>query len=108
MLIAGSADEAVAKVEAGGRMPDVMLVDYRLREGRVGTEAGLRIRALAGWDVPAMILTGEAGPECEMDAAAHGLEVVRKPVTPRQLRRVLDRSMAKRAATTAESVGTEA
>ena len=108
VLIAGSADEAAAKVEAGGRMPDVMLVDYRLREGRVGTEAVLRIRALAGWDVPAMILTGEAGPECEMDAAAHGLEVVRKPVTPRQLRRVLDRSMAKRAATAAESVGTEA
>ncbi|KAA0684246.1 PAS domain-containing protein [Roseomonas genomospecies 6] len=108
VLIAGSTDEAVAKVEADGRMPDVMLVDYRLREGRVGTEAVLSIRALAGWDVPAMILTGEAGPECETDAAAHGLEVVRKPVTPRQLRRVLDRSMAKRAAAAAESVGTEA
>lgn len=93
--IAGSTDEAVAKIEADGRMPDVMLVDYRLREGRVGTEAVVRVRALAGWDIPAMILTGEAGPECEMDAAAHGLEIVRKPVTPRQLRRVLDRAMAK-------------
>ncbi|WP_247895224.1 hybrid sensor histidine kinase/response regulator [Azospirillum brasilense] len=95
--IAGSTDEAVAKIEADGRMPDVMLVDYRLREGRVGTEAVVRVRAMAGWDVPAMILTGEAGPECETDAAAHGLEVVRKPVTPRQLRRVLDRAMAKQA-----------
>ncbi|WP_114858042.1 ATP-binding protein [Azospirillum brasilense] len=96
--IAGSTDEAVAKIEADGRLPDVMLVDYRLREGRVGTEAVVRVRAMAGRDVPAVILTGEAGPECEMDAAAHGLEVVRKPVTPRQLRRVLDRAMAKQAA----------
>ncbi|GAA4259057.1 PAS domain-containing protein [Azospirillum formosense] len=104
VLIAGSADEAVAKVEADGRMPDVMLVDYRLREGRIGTEAVVRVRAMAGWDVPAMILTGEAGPECETDAAAHGLEVVRKPVTPRQLRRVLDRAMAKQPRRTADSM----
>ncbi|TWA54319.1 signal transduction histidine kinase [Azospirillum baldaniorum] len=104
VLIAGSADEAVAKVETDGRMPNVMLVDYRLREGRVGTEAVVRVRAMAGWDVPAMILTGEAGPECETDAAAHGLEVVRKPVTPRQLRRVLDRAMAKQPRRTADSM----
>ncbi|MBK3773344.1 PAS domain-containing protein [Azospirillum brasilense] len=104
VLIAGSADEAVAKVEADGRTPDVMLVDYRLREGRVGTEAVVRVRAMAGWDVPAMILTGEAGPECETDAAAHGLEVVRKPVTPRQLRRVLDRAMATQSKRTADSM----
>ncbi|KAA0680528.1 hybrid sensor histidine kinase/response regulator [Azospirillum brasilense] len=104
VLIAGSADEAVAKVEADGRTPDVMLVDYRLREGRVGTEAVVRVRAMAGWDMPAMILTGEAGPECETDAAAHGLEVIRKPVTPRQLRRVLDRAMAKQSKRMADSM----
>ncbi|AWJ87700.1 two-component hybrid sensor and regulator (modular protein) (plasmid) [Azospirillum sp. TSH58] len=105
--IAGSTDEAVAKIQADGRMPDVMLVDYRLREGRVGTEAVVRVRAMAGWDVPAMILTGEAGPECETDAAAHGLEVVRKPVTPRQLRRVLERAMAKQAKTADAMTGAE-
>ncbi|CAO3454319.1 hypothetical protein [Azospirillum argentinense] len=105
--IAGSTDEAVAKIEADGRMPDVMLVDYRLREERVGTEAVVRVRAMAGWDVPAVILTGEAGPECETDAAAHGLEVVRKPVTPRQLRRVLDRAMAKQAKTADAAAGAE-
>ncbi|CAO3379479.1 hypothetical protein [Azospirillum argentinense] len=105
--IAGSTDEAVAKIEADGRMPDVMLVDYRLREERVGTEAVVRVRAMAGWNVPAVILTGEAGPECELDAAAHGLEVVRKPVTPRQLRRVLDRAMAKQAKTAEAATGAE-
>ncbi|WP_247895831.1 hybrid sensor histidine kinase/response regulator [Azospirillum brasilense] len=107
VLIAGSTDEAVTKVQADGRMPDVMLVDYRLREGRVGTEAVRRVRAMAGRDVPAMILTGEAGPECETDAAAHGLEVVRKPVTPRQLRRVLERAMAKQAKTAEAMTGAE-
>ena len=93
VLIAGSTDQAVERVQEAGRFPDVMLVDYRLREGRVGTEAVLRIRAMAGRAIPAMILTGESGPECEEDARAHGLKVIRKPVTPRHLRRVLDRAI---------------
>nr|WP_246500603.1 ATP-binding protein [Azospirillum rugosum] len=93
VLIAGSTDQAVERVREAGRFPDAMLVDYRLREGRVGTEAVVRIRAMAGAPVPAMILTGESGPECEQDAAQHGLKVVRKPVTPRQLRRALDRAL---------------
>ncbi len=93
VLIAGSTDQAIERVREAGRFPDAMLVDYRLREGRVGTEAVVRIRAMAGADVPAMILTGESGPECEQDAAQHGLKVVRKPVTPRQLRRALDRAL---------------
>ncbi|WP_448205970.1 ATP-binding protein [Azospirillum sp. sgz302134] len=93
VMIAGSADQAVERVEAAGRFPDVMLVDYRLREGSVGTEAVLRVREMAGADIPALILTGESGPECEQDARQHGLKVVRKPVTPRQLRRALDRAL---------------
>ena len=98
VLIAGSTDQAVERVREAGRFPDVMLVDYRLREGRVGTEAVVRIRAMAdramaGRTIPAMILTGESGPECEEDARAHGLKVIRKPVTPRHLRRVLDRAI---------------
>ena len=93
VLIAGSTDQAIERVRQAGRIPDAMLVDYRLREGRVGTEAVERIRSMAGTPVPAMVLTGETGPECEEDAAQHGLKVVRKPVTPRQLRRALDRAL---------------
>ena len=93
VLAAGSADQALEQLAANGRRPDIVIADYRLREGRVGTEAILRVRALHGADVPGVILTGETGPECLQDAARHGFTVVHKPVTPRQLGTALELRM---------------
>ncbi|PWC52111.1 hypothetical protein TSA6c_30075 [Azospirillum sp. TSA6c] len=93
VLVAGSAQKAVEGLSRTGRRPDLIVADYRLREGRYGTEAVARIRALyddpGSAPVPGLILTGETGPECERDAAAHGLGIIHKPVTPRQLSHAL-------------------
>ena len=93
VLVAGSAERAVEALRRSGRRPDLVVADYRLREGRFGTEAVAGIRALfeeaGGPPVPGLILTGETGPECERDAAAHGLGIIHKPVTPRQLGQAL-------------------
>ncbi|MBP2232798.1 PAS domain S-box-containing protein [Azospirillum agricola] len=95
VLVAGSADSAVEALTRKPRRPDIVVADYRLREGRTGTEAVARIRALfedpGREPVPGVILTGETGPDCERDAAAHGLGVIHKPVTPRQLSHALGR-----------------
>ncbi|PWC34668.1 hypothetical protein TSO352_25145 [Azospirillum sp. TSO35-2] len=89
VLVAGSADAAVEALRRSTRRPDIVVADYRLREGRYGTEAVSRIRDLfkdpEHGAVPGVILTGETGPDCERDAAAHGLGIIHKPVTPRQL-----------------------
>ncbi|PWC45856.1 hypothetical protein TSO221_15715 [Azospirillum sp. TSO22-1] len=90
VLASGSADEALDRLRDIGRSPDLLVADYRLRDGSVGTEAVLRIRERFGRDIPGILLTGELGPECQRDAAAHGLHVVYKPVTPRQLSQVLE------------------
>ncbi|MFP5513052.1 MAG: PAS domain-containing protein [Alphaproteobacteria bacterium] len=93
VLVAGSAEKAVEALRRSGRRPDLVVADYRLREGRFGTEAVVGIRGLfeqaGGPPVPGLILTGETGPECERDAAAHGLGIIHKPVTPRQLSQAL-------------------
>ncbi|CAO3430587.1 PAS domain-containing hybrid sensor histidine kinase/response regulator [Azospirillum doebereinerae] len=93
VLVAGSADRAVEGLLRVGRRPDIIVADYRLREGRYGTEAVARIRALFEetglGPVPGVILTGETGPDCERDAASHGLGIIHKPVTPRQLSHAL-------------------
>ncbi len=93
VLVAGSTDKALEALGRIGRRPDIVVADYRLREGRYGTEAVTRIRALFddGQDdpIPGVILTGETGPDCERDAAAHGLGIIHKPVTPRQLSHAL-------------------
>ena len=91
VLIAGSTDQVMEKLEVLGRRPDIVVADYRLREGRVGTEAILRIRERFGRTIPGIILTGETGPECHHDAAAHGFHVAHKPVTPGQLQSTVNR-----------------
>ncbi|OYD83134.1 PAS domain-containing sensor histidine kinase (plasmid) [Azospirillum brasilense] len=85
VAIAGSTEQAVERLRGLDRRPDLIVADYRLRNGRIGTEAIVQIRGFVGSSIPAIILTGEIGTECDRDAAALGLAVVRKPVAPRQL-----------------------
>ena len=89
VLTAGSTDQAMERLGASERRPDIVLVDYRLRQGRVGTEAVLRIRELFGSVIPGVIITGEIGPEPQRDATQHGLGLIHKPVTPRLLEAAL-------------------
>jgi signal transduction histidine kinase/CheY-like chemotaxis protein len=90
VLAAGSTDRALAGLQERGQRPDIVIADYRLREGRNGTEAILRVREVYGSDVPGIILTGETGGEAQRDAVANGLHVIHKPVTARQLGEALD------------------
>jgi PAS domain S-box-containing protein len=93
VLAAGSTDQALAQLGEADRMPDIVIADYRLRDGRMGTEAIARIREMFGTHIPGVILTGETGTECQRDAAAHSLLVVHKPITPRQLGKVIEQEL---------------
>ncbi len=93
VLIAGSGEQAVDKLRAVNRKPDIVIADYRLREGKVGTDAILDIRRLFDADIPAIIVTGETGPECQRDAVRHGFGLMHKPVTPRQLAGAMERTL---------------
>jgi two-component system, sensor histidine kinase len=92
-LTATDAEEAVSKTREGGRRPDIVLADYRLREGRTGVEAIHAVRALFDQHVPGLILTGETDLEFQRMVAAHGLGIAHKPVTPSQLGRMLDQQL---------------
>jgi CheY-like chemotaxis protein len=82
VLAAGSTNQAPAQLREASRTPDIVIADYRLRDGRVGTEAIVKVREMVGASVPGVILTGETGTECQQDAAAHCLLIVHKPITP--------------------------
>ena len=58
-IAAVSAEEAVAQVRELDRRPDIVIADYRLQDGRTGTEAILAVRALFDHPIPGLILTGE-------------------------------------------------
>lgn len=93
VLIAGSEEQAIEKLRTANRTPDIVIADYRLRDGKVGTKAILEIRKLFRTHIPGIIVTGETGPECQRDAALHGIGLMHKPVTPRQLSSALERQL---------------
>ena len=93
VAMAGSGDEALERLRELGRAPDIVIADYRLRDGEVGTEVVRRVRAFLGHAVPGIILTGETGPEHQQQAALHDLGLAHKPVTPRQLFNALERQL---------------
>jgi CheY-like chemotaxis protein len=90
-IVATSTEQALERLRASERTPDFIMADYRLREGKVGTNAIAEIRRLVGTLVPAIVLTGETGLECRRDAERLGIGVILKPATARILDEVLSR-----------------
>ncbi|MBB3268757.1 PAS domain S-box-containing protein [Azospirillum sp. OGB3] len=85
VVIAGSAAQALEGLRDMPRAPDLVVADYRLRGGEVGTDAVASIRAQAGHPIPGIILTGDMGSASERDATDLGVTFLRKPVASNQL-----------------------
>ena len=94
VLAASSEDEAVALLEQQKRLPNAIVADYRLRNGRTGTEAIRHIRDLFDSPIPSIIITGDTAPERLREAEASGLSILHKPVQPPQLQLLLKETMA--------------
>jgi two-component system, sensor histidine kinase len=92
-IAADSAEEAVAQVRKSGRPPDIVIADYRLQDGRTGTEAILAVRALFDHPIPGLILTGETDPKFLRECTGHEVGIAHKPVMPSQLGRALDQQL---------------
>lgn len=76
---AESAAQAVSRLGLQGRVPDLVLSDYRL-----GPENGLQAIALLreefNLDIPAILITGDTSPERLAEFRASGLRVLYKPI----------------------------
>jgi CheY-like chemotaxis protein len=74
--------------------PDVILADYRLREGATGGQAIAALRAyltMRGHEpvVPAIIITGDTAPERLREARGTDAGVLHKPVSASALQQAL-------------------
>ena len=70
--------------------PDLLLVDYRLPEGRTGIDALALVRARFGAPtIPAILVTGSSLGGHEDEAATHDFHVLIKPVLPNKLRAMI-------------------
>lgn len=87
-----NADEVMAELNAAGRpVPVAILADWRLREGRVGSDEAARLREFVGHPVPVLLVTGDTDPEATRTA---GFPVIHKPIQAFRLRARLDSLLA--------------
>jgi two-component system, sensor histidine kinase len=80
-----------AWLDAGpAEAPDLLLVDYRLPQGRTGIDALVAVRA--HWpqhQLPAIVITGSTIGGHEAEAAEHDFHLLIKPVLPNKLRAMI-------------------
>ncbi|HZH26710.1 MAG TPA: ATP-binding protein [Azospirillaceae bacterium] len=82
---AHSGSEAVRLLTASGARPDLVLADYRLLNGETGPDAVSLVRRHLGFEVPALLLTGDTSTEVQAGAHRIGAGLLHKPVLPREL-----------------------
>jgi CheY-like chemotaxis protein/anti-sigma regulatory factor (Ser/Thr protein kinase) len=86
-------DQVRQELEELGRKPDVILSDYRLKDGRTGIEAIATLQEAFG-PIPAALLTGDTAPETIQAIRHSGLPVLHKPLKPAKLRAFLSHLLA--------------
>ncbi|QCI94810.1 hybrid sensor histidine kinase/response regulator [Novosphingobium sp. EMRT-2] len=87
--------ETIAEACAAARReaPDLAICDFRLRNGENGIEAARRLRALAGQELPVLLITGDTHPTRLAEAARADLTVLHKPVPADLLLKAIGNSM---------------
>ena len=81
---------ALSYLEAG-LVPDLIISDYRLRDGENGIAALQQLRKQAGRAVPACLISGDTDPALLLAVRQAGLTMLHKPVRPAKLRSLIAR-----------------
>ncbi|GJD76855.1 hybrid sensor histidine kinase/response regulator [Methylobacterium gregans] len=86
--------EVRAALAAGLREPDILVLDYHLDDGACGLDVATYLRAVCPAPLPVILTTADYAPEIEARTDLLGIELMRKPVKPAQLRSLLTYMLA--------------
>ncbi|HET6160199.1 MAG TPA: NahK/ErcS family hybrid sensor histidine kinase/response regulator [Dongiaceae bacterium] len=90
VIAASDAEGALSELDRTGEQPELLLVDYHLDHGRVGTEAINAIRARVKAGIPAAIITADHNPAIREDVRkVAGVSLLLKPIKPARLRALI-------------------
>jgi len=96
-VVAGSSGEAALSGLADLRqLPDLIVSDYRLLDGKTGIEAIEHVRGAFSRPIPAFLLSGDTNPDLLRQARASGYHLLHKPVDPMTLRAMLNQMLKKK------------
>lgn len=87
-FIAESAEEGLELVN--GNVVDLLIVDYRLREGKTGREAIILLREHLREDLPAIIITGDTAADRLREAQQSDAYLLHKPVATTELQKTMN------------------
>ncbi|MBU1725883.1 MAG: response regulator, partial [Gammaproteobacteria bacterium] len=68
---------------------DFIISDYQLNAGQDGIEVIQQLRELAGWDIPAVLITGNTSPILAEKLEKLSIPVSYKPINPKSLKELL-------------------
>lgn len=89
LAVGEDAEQVRKELEELGSKPDIILCDYRLRDGHTGIEAIQTLRDAFGQHIAAALLTGDTAPDTIQAIKASNLPVLHKPLKPAKLRAFL-------------------
>ena len=85
VIAAGSGVEALELLATCPVCPDLLVCDFRLRDGETGLDVVRLLRSEYNEDVPAILITGETAPDRLVAVDASGLLVLHKPISNSRL-----------------------
>jgi len=91
-VVGGDSAAQVIREAPPAASPQLILCDYRLRDGRNGIDEVAALRAHFGPKIAAAIISGDTDPSLFALAKAADLPVLSKPVRPMQLRALVQSS----------------
>ena len=94
----GDGSDVMRELERLGRLPDLLIVDYRLAGELLGTDVIDELRTVLDPEIPAIVVTGSSTPELADQIRARGDDLLAKPVLPADLRARIDARLRSTAA----------
>ncbi|GAB4170500.1 MAG: PAS domain-containing hybrid sensor histidine kinase/response regulator [Wenzhouxiangellaceae bacterium] len=92
---ASDGNSTAGQLEPDSDPPDLLIVDYRLDQGRTGLEIVRTLRQSCP-ELPVVLITAERDPELRAKAEAMGCELLHKPLRPLALRSLIGRLLSAR------------
>ena len=89
VISADSEKNALQQLNSMQLKPDMIISDYRLREGRNGVAAAEAVLVYLGKKLPVLIITGDTAPERIREAASYGYRLLHKPMIPTEFKRIV-------------------
>ena len=82
-------DQATALQVLGLQAPELILADFHLDHGVVGSQVVQHLREHFGVKIPAVMITADRSDQCRRELHGMGVPLLNKPVKPGKLRAVL-------------------